>query len=51
MIEHLPEEQISAWVDRQLEPGEMGRVEGHLRDCRECREAADEILCRLGRLS
>ena len=43
MIKHISEEEISAWVDRQLEPGEMGRVETHIRDCSECRAAADEM--------
>ncbi len=43
MIEHLPEEQISAWLDRQLDPGEMDRVGDHLRACRECRAVADEM--------
>ena len=43
MVKHVPEEQISAWVDRQLDPGEMGQVESHLRDCDECRAAADEM--------
>ncbi len=43
MVKHILEEQISAWVDRQLEPAEMGQIEGHLRDCAECRAAADEM--------
>jgi anti-sigma factor RsiW len=43
MIRHLPEEQISAWVDRQLDPGERDQVEDHLRDCAECRAVANEM--------
>jgi anti-sigma factor RsiW len=43
MMKHISEEEISAWVDRQLDPGEMGRVESHIRDCSECRAAADEM--------
>jgi anti-sigma factor RsiW len=43
MVKHIFEEQISAWVDGQLEPAEMSRVESHLRDCGECRAAADEM--------
>jgi len=43
MITHISEEEISAWVDRQLDHGEMERVESHLRDCGECRAAAEEM--------
>jgi anti-sigma factor RsiW len=28
---------LIAWLDRELEPGEMTEVEEHLRDCGECR--------------
>lgn len=42
MSGHISEEQISAWVDRQLNPAEMGRVEGHVRGCGECRATAEE---------
>jgi anti-sigma factor RsiW len=43
MIGHISEEQISAWVDRQLDPGETRQIEDHLRDCAECRAAADDM--------
>jgi len=42
-VKHLSEELISAWVDGQLESGEMDQVECHLRDCGGCRAAADEM--------
>ena len=28
---------LIAWLDRELEDGEMANVERHLRDCSECR--------------
>jgi anti-sigma factor RsiW len=43
MVKHISEEEISAWVDRQLNSGEMGRIESHLRGCGECRAAAGEM--------
>jgi anti-sigma factor RsiW len=42
-VKHLSEDLISAWVDGQLEPGEMDQVECHLRDCGGCRATADEM--------
>jgi anti-sigma factor RsiW len=43
MVKHISEEEISAWVDRQLDPGEAGRIESHLRGCGECHAAAGEM--------
>jgi anti-sigma factor RsiW len=43
MVKHISEEEISAWVDGQLGPGESGQVESHIRDCGECRAAAEEM--------
>ena len=42
-MKHLSDELISAWVDGQLETGEMDQVECHLRDCGGCRATADEM--------
>ncbi len=43
MTKHISEETISAWLDRQLDSGEMDQVDGHLRDCSECRANAEEM--------
>lgn len=43
MVKHISEEEISAWVDGQLGPGETGQVEHHVRECSECRSAAKEM--------
>jgi anti-sigma factor RsiW len=43
MTKHISEVEVSAWVDRQLDPVEMGQVESHIRVCSECRAAADEM--------
>jgi len=43
MVKHISEEEISAWVDRQLDPGESGWIETHLRSCGECCAAAEEM--------
>jgi anti-sigma factor RsiW len=43
MVRHISEEEISAWVDGQLGPGESAQVESHIRDCGECRAAAKEM--------
>ncbi len=43
MTRHIPEDQISAWVDRQLEPQAIAAVEAHLQVCAECRALAEEM--------
>jgi anti-sigma factor RsiW len=43
MVRHISLEEISAWVDGQLGPGESAQVESHIRDCGECRAAAKEM--------
>lgn len=36
-MEHLTEAELQAWIDRELDPGEHARVNGHLEDCADCR--------------
>jgi anti-sigma factor RsiW len=43
MTAHVPEEQISAWLDRQLGDAESRLVEEHLRGCRACSAAREEL--------
>ncbi len=43
MKRHIPEDQISAWVDRQLDPEATALVEAHLRSCQECKALAQEL--------
>ncbi|NWG12703.1 MAG: zf-HC2 domain-containing protein [Acidobacteria bacterium] len=43
MKRHIPEDRISAWVDRQLDPEAMAQVDAHLRSCAECRSLAEEM--------
>jgi hypothetical protein len=34
---------ISAWIDRQLEPGNRAQLEEHLQECAECRTTAESM--------
>jgi predicted anti-sigma-YlaC factor YlaD len=43
MNRHIPEDQISAYLDRQLDHQAMALVENHLRVCADCRSVADEM--------
>lgn len=36
-MEHLSEAELQAWIDRELDPAEHGRVNRHLEDCAACR--------------
>ena len=40
---HFPEEQISAYLDRQLEPRETRELELHLEECESCRALFNEM--------
>ena len=42
-MRHISEEQISAWVDRQLDPATMALVDTHLDTCGNCRALAEEM--------
>jgi anti-sigma factor RsiW len=43
MKRHIPPEEISAWVDRQLDNRTAGRVEAHLQTCASCRAIEHEM--------
>lgn len=43
MTGHIPEEQLSAWLDRELDAGDAARVDEHLQACDTCRQAAREM--------
>ena len=43
MTDHLPEEQISAWVDGQLEAEERRLLEAHIPGCEKCRKIFEEM--------
>jgi anti-sigma factor RsiW len=43
MTSHCPQEQISAWLDRQLGAEEAAQVEQHLRQCEPCRRFQKEL--------
>ena len=43
MIRHIPPEEISAWVDRQLDDRAAGRVEAHLQTCASCRAVGQDM--------
>ncbi len=43
MASHCPQEQIAAWIDRQLEAMEAAEVESHLRQCESCRRLEEEL--------
>ena len=43
MKTHAPEQQISAWLDGQLEPAETAELEAHLSGCDNCRELRQEL--------
>ncbi len=43
MRRHIPEDQISAWIDRQLDPEAAAMVEEHLHSCHECSALAQEL--------
>ena len=40
---HIKEEQLSAYLDRQLDAGEGSRVEAHLLECTSCRKLYEEM--------
>ncbi len=43
MATHCPQEQIAAWIDRQLEGEEAAEVELHLQQCESCRQFGAEL--------
>jgi hypothetical protein len=43
MTTHCPQEQISAWLDRQLGEAEAAQVECHLGQCESCRQFQKEL--------
>ncbi len=43
MIAHFPKEQISAWIDRQLDAQEAALVEAHLQECEGCQRLQQEL--------
>jgi anti-sigma factor RsiW len=43
VIPHFGEEQISAYLDKQLDPGEARALEIHLRECESCHGVFDEM--------
>lgn len=43
MKTHISQEQISAWVDRQLDPEAMAEINRHLEACADCQAAAHEM--------
>ena len=43
MTGHIPEEQLSAWLDRELDARDAARVEEHLQTCDTCRQSAREM--------
>jgi anti-sigma factor RsiW len=44
MMSHVNEEQISAYLDKQLSTEERIAIEAHLGDCESCRTVRDELL-------
>jgi anti-sigma factor RsiW len=42
-MEHVRKEQISAFVDRQLDVRESRALEAHFRECADCRTICDEM--------
>jgi anti-sigma factor RsiW len=42
-MRHIEEEQISAYIDNQLDAGETAALEAHMRDCAHCRAVLDEM--------
>ncbi len=43
MMQHAKEEQISAFIDNQLDAGESLELEAHVRDCADCRSLLEEM--------
>jgi anti-sigma factor RsiW len=43
MTTHISQEQLSAWLDRQLEDDAARRIEQHLECCPSCRAAQEEM--------
>ncbi len=43
MTAHLPKEQISAWIDRQLDAREAALVEAHVQECESCQHFQEEL--------
>ncbi len=43
MASHCPQEQIAAWIDRQLEASEAAQIEAHLQQCESCRRLQEEL--------
>jgi len=43
MMAHFPKEQISAWIDRQLDAREAALIEAHLRECEICQHLQEEL--------
>jgi anti-sigma factor RsiW len=43
MMPHIKEEQISAYIDRQLSAAENRSIETHLRECSSCRTVCDDL--------
>ena len=43
MSEHVRQE-LLAWAERRLPPGDRARVDAHLRACRACQSEADDLL-------
>lgn len=43
MMTHVPQQQISAWLDGQLEAAEAAVLEAHLRQCESCRCFQEEL--------
>jgi predicted anti-sigma-YlaC factor YlaD len=43
MMQHVREDQISAYLDRQLDAQENCAVEAHFQECRSCRAICDEM--------
>jgi hypothetical protein len=42
-MQHIKEEQLSAFLDRQLDASENDQVDRHLRECETCRDLFEEM--------
>ena len=45
---HISDQQMSAWLDRQLEAAKAAELEAHLRQCESCRCVQEELASTTG---